>query len=122
MALVEKEMRHYDSDSTDDHVSMNLAYPCREPNKHAPFPAPRPTAMPSEHRIRTGSSPPRPIRTIPPLPRVPATLPITRKPVGLGLVLPPVVKSKRKTILERIDGWWDLGLLERRQTLLGKHR
>ncbi|PFH62804.1 hypothetical protein XA68_11816 [Ophiocordyceps unilateralis] len=26
-------------------------------------------------------------------------------------------RQKRKTILERIEGWWDLGLLERRPTL-----
>ncbi|KAK1979873.1 hypothetical protein LZ30DRAFT_595988 [Colletotrichum cereale] len=30
-------------------------------------------------------------------------------------------KSKRKTIMEFIDGWWDLGLLEQhKQTMLAK--
>lgn len=27
--------------------------------------------------------------------------------------------SQRKTLLQRIEGWWDLGLLEKRQTLFG---
>lgn len=31
------------------------------------------------------------------------------------------VQSKRRTFMERVDGWWDLGLLEKRQTLLGRN-
>ncbi|GKT42960.1 uncharacterized protein ColSpa_03141 [Colletotrichum spaethianum] len=39
---------------------------------------------------------------------------LPRKPLARG-------KSKRKTIMEFIDGWWDLGLLEQqRQTLLAR--
>ncbi|GJC89932.1 hypothetical protein ColLi_12770 [Colletotrichum liriopes] len=39
---------------------------------------------------------------------------LPRKPLARG-------KSKRKTIMEFIDGWWDLGLLEQqRQTMLAR--
>ncbi|TEA20700.1 hypothetical protein C8034_v008130 [Colletotrichum sidae] len=40
---------------------------------------------------------------------------VSRKPLARG-------RSKRKTIMEFIDGWWDLGLLEaQRQTVLAKN-
>lgn len=37
------------------------------------------------------------------------------------LTPPPPVRaaSRRGTILGRIEGWWDLGLLDKRQTLFG---
>lgn len=121
MAMVHPDKR-YDSDSgSDDAVSMNIPYPAREP-VDASFPSqPGPTATIREKRARL-RPPPRPLETIPPLPPMPAVVPSPKSPVGLGLVNPPAAaRPKRKTILERIDGWWDLGLLEKRQTLFGKH-
>ena len=54
---------------------------------------------------------------LPPLPPLPPS-----SPVGLGLLSPlPRQKPKRKTVLGRLEGWWDLNLLEKRQTLFGKH-
>ncbi|KAK2599954.1 hypothetical protein QQS21_005338 [Conoideocrella luteorostrata] len=113
--------KRYDSDSTyDDDIKMNVPRPAREAFQPS-FPPPPPTATTREKRARI-RPPPRPIERVPPLPPLPAVVPPPKSPVGLGLLNPqPVAKPKRKTILEQINGWWDLGLLEKRQTLFGKH-
>ncbi|UNI23327.1 hypothetical protein JDV02_009156 [Purpureocillium takamizusanense] len=117
----------YESDSASslsDEVSMNIAsYPAPSDPSYPRFPPPPPTAS---VRDDVASEPPpraRPLEALPPVVVAPSVL------------LPPPVpspgpdspragaaaagKSKRKTILERIEGWWDLGLLEKRQTLFG---
>ncbi|VUC22271.1 unnamed protein product [Clonostachys rosea] len=62
--------------------------------------------------------PPRPIQELPQIivPPIPAAQdgPPTPPPKSPFLEL---VHAKRKTIMEKIEGWWDLGLLEKRQTL-----
>ncbi|KAG8418688.1 hypothetical protein J3459_012144 [Metarhizium acridum] len=123
MAMIHPD-RRYDSDSgSDDAVSMNIPYQARGSVYSSFPPPPAPAATIREKRARV-RPPPRPVENIPPLPPMPVFVPQPKSPVGLGLLSPPLaaVKPKRKTILERIDGWWDLGLLEKRQTLLGKHR
>lgn len=122
MAMVHPDKR-YDSDSaSDDAISMNIPFKARESVYPSFPPPPAPTATIREKRARI-RAPPRPVEDIPPLPPMPAVVPPPKSPVGLGLLspLPVAAKPKRKTILERIDGWWDLGLLEKRQTLFGKH-
>lgn len=61
---------------------------------------------------RTFGIPPPPVSPVRPVPAA------SSGGVGLGIGLGRA-KSKRKTILERIEGWWDLGLLDKRQTLFG---
>jgi hypothetical protein len=62
----------------------------------------------------------RPVLHLPPLPPVPLS------PGRMNDDSPksPLERiwSKRKTILERVEGWWDLDLLEKRQTLFGGKR
>lgn len=55
-----------------------------------------------------------PVATMPPMPPMPESPIMARSPVegGLGLARS---KSRRKTLKEIIDGWWDLGLLEQRR-------
>ncbi|KAG5979730.1 hypothetical protein E4U55_004823 [Claviceps digitariae] len=73
-----------------------------------------------EERARVRAAAARPLRHMSRLPPIPATVPWSKSPVGLGLLIPlpaAAVTPKRKTMLERIDGWWDLGLLEKGHTV-----
>lgn len=78
-----------------------------------PWLASPPTA--SRHKNARIREVPLPVEQmpLPPLPPMPAE--------EVSLVSPVLgrTKSKRKTLLERIEGWWDLGLLEKRQTMFG---
>ncbi|KAJ6442811.1 dehydrogenase with different specificitie [Purpureocillium lavendulum] len=108
--------RAYDSDdsmsSVSDEVRMNIAYPAPSDPSYPRFPPP-PTASVCD--AKKDSQRPRPLEKLLPVPAAPALV-VT----GLGIQSPlSKIKSKRKTILERIEGWWDLGLLEKRQTLFG---
>lgn len=90
--------------------------------------------------------PPRPVDRLPPLPPVPPVprlprslilhAPVPRAPPAPFLAPPspafsedgprsPLlerVNSKRRTIMSRIEGWWDLNLIEKRQTLFGQKK
>ncbi|KAF5534930.1 membrane-associating domain-containing protein [Fusarium phyllophilum] len=63
---------------------------------------------------------PQPLQHLPPLPPVPVS-PGRMNHSGSKSPLERVW-SKRKTLLERVEGWWDLDLLEKRQTLFGGKR
>ena len=84
------------------------------------FPPP-PTAPAREKKRVRIREPPKPVEELPQLPILPthiATLP-PPAPVELPPRRKPVRgKSVRKTLLAHIDGWWDLGLLDKRKTLL----
>ncbi|ODA79366.1 hypothetical protein RJ55_04959 [Drechmeria coniospora] len=133
-----KEKHAYDSDSSDGldtslGLGIKLAYPVLLP--------PAPTAATSmtrkmKARICEVRPRPRPLHGLPPVsplspvPPVPLKLPVSSK-MPHTLRSPPVVRppvgtnAKRRTLRDRIEGWWDLGLLEKRQTLHGgltKHR
>ncbi|OAA47947.1 hypothetical protein NOR_02437 [Metarhizium rileyi] len=116
MAMVHQDTRYASDSAGDDDVSMNISFPAYESAYPSFPPPPAPTASIGKKRAHK-RPPPRPVDKIPALPLPP------KSPIGLGLLGPPftAAKPKRKTILQRIDGWWDLGLLEKRQTLLGKH-
>lgn len=122
-----------DSDSSDD-LGMNVPMPLahrelRYPDAHPVFPPP-PTATARIKRKKV-SSPgpggvrpkPEPLSSLPPVPPVPSlaatasAIPDTPKQLESAAVTPSVGRSRRKTLLERIEGWWDLGLLDKRQTL-----
>lgn len=97
---------------------MNIREPLPVPIVRSP---PSSTASFGETRkkVRVKEAP-RPVEqmpqiVIPPPPPVPQDPP-TPSPKSPLLVR---VMSKRRTIMERIEGWWDLGLLEKRQTLFG---
>lgn len=100
---------------------MNVPYKLDRP-AYPPFPPP-PTASVGAKKSRI-KPPPRPIEKIPPLPPLPHIVHYPKSPVdafGIRMAPQSTTKPKRKTILERIDGWWDLGLLEKRQTRFGKN-
>ena len=93
-----------------------------------PLPVPKPprflhppTATVQEKKPRVRHAPPLPVGELPrivvppppPVPEDPPT-PLPKSPLNPLLAR---ARSKRKTIMERIEGWWDLGLLDKRQTL-----
>ncbi|KAH6900424.1 hypothetical protein B0T10DRAFT_554959 [Thelonectria olida] len=124
VAIAHQEKHHDSSDSESAHQSW--------------FPPPS-TAPIIARRISIKETP-TPIKDLPPIPPVPPIpqglvlhAPVARAPPPSFLAPPspafsedeprsPLlerVNSKRKTILSRIEGWWDLNLIEKRQTLFG---
>ncbi|KGQ10971.1 hypothetical protein BBAD15_g3658 [Beauveria bassiana D1-5] len=124
-----------DSDSADGLGIVNVPIPL---SHREPF------SYPDHHRHRYPVIPPaaagvikrakslkakraiRPLASLPPVPPVPvlATTGISASPVAppkmmeaTVVALPARTRSRPKTLLERIEGWWDLGLLDKRQTL-----
>ena len=98
-------------------------------NEPKPWYPPPPTVLKRDSltnmRRNIRKDKPRPLEDIPPLPPLPKIVPVpltSAPPLEAPLASPGSpflarMKSQRKTILERIEGWWDLGLLEKRQTL-----
>ncbi|KFH43336.1 hypothetical protein ACRE_059060 [Hapsidospora chrysogenum ATCC 11550] len=92
-------------------------------------PAPTATVREGRPRVRQAPSLPSPERpqiVVPPPPPVPPIPEDARTPLAPKSPLSPLLaraRSKRRTIMERIEGWWDLGLLEKRQTMVrnGSH-
>ena len=105
MAMGTHEKR-FDSDSSDSESVRQPWFP------------PPPTAPVRNSRVRVRETP-RPVGTLPPLPPQPLAGVIEGGPRSPLLER---VRSKRRSILERIEGWWDLGLIEKRQTLFGGSR
>ncbi|KAF6807934.1 hypothetical protein CSOJ01_07879 [Colletotrichum sojae] len=108
-----KEKR-FDSDSDSDGPSV-------AGSQQRPWFPPPPTAYVTSRRrveiVQPARLPVQPLPVLPqmvvtPTPPAPPQSPVEhlvhRKPLARG-------KSKRKTIMEFIDGWWDLGLLEQQK-------
>lgn len=124
-AVLAKEKRWDSSDSDSDDVGVPVAPPLASNAARPWFPPPPITAQTRQKRVQIVEASPLPIQPLPVLPEMVVTPPpvspgdsaahqLPRKPLTRG-------KSKRKTIKEFIDGWWDLGLLEaHRQTMLGR--
>jgi hypothetical protein len=104
------QQKRFDSDSSDSE-SMHISGPLSNTAPKPWFPPP-PTVPIREKKARIRDVP-EPVREMPPLPK-PETIPIisTQSPLSR-------LKARPRTLLERIDGWWDLGILEKRQTLFG---
>lgn len=108
--------KRWDSDSDSDAAPSV--------SSQRPWFPPPPTAYAStthKKRVEIVQAPALPVQPLPVLPQMvvtPAPAPPTpkeevehlvhRKPLARG-------KSRRKTIMEFIDGWWDLGLLEQQK-------
>ncbi|KAI9172183.1 hypothetical protein HJFPF1_01676 [Paramyrothecium foliicola] len=108
MALAQQEKR-FDSDSSDAE-SISVSGPSSR-NAPKPWFPPPPTAPIREMKARICDVP-QPVREMPPLPK-PEAIPIrVQSPLSR-------LKARPRTLLQRIEGWWDLGLIEKRQTLFG---
>jgi hypothetical protein len=121
--------KKFDSDSDSDHnINIFISAPLSSgpPQPWFPPPPTMPTSTSSSAnkkvRIREPPNPAADLPSLPTLPRIaykPPPAPVdvpqvfARKPVGRA-------KSRRKTILQAIDGWWDLGLLDKRKTMLAQ--
>lgn len=125
-----------DSDSADDLGIMNVPMPVphREPcfsscHHRQPVVSPPPSTAAAAGMKRTRMSTakraprpkPEPLTSLPPVPPVPvltaSAIPGTPGQLDAAAVAPARTGSRRKTLMERIEGWWDLGLLDKRQTL-----
>lgn len=109
MAMAHPEKR-FDSDSSDAESARQPWFP------------PPPTAPVRVKRVQLRETP-KPVEDLPPLPPM-LQVPSSPSFVDDGPRSPLLerVKSARKTLMERVEGWWDLGLLEKRQTLFGGKR
>ncbi|WQF86991.1 hypothetical protein CDEST_12005 [Colletotrichum destructivum] len=126
-----------DSGSDSDDVAVAAPRPSSRAGARPWFPPPPTTAQVQHKRVRVVEQR-IPVHPLPVLPEVVVASPagpaspgsdhqttttpttpagddrLTGRPLARG-------KSKRKTIMEFIDGWWDLGLLEQqRQTMLAR--
>ncbi|QYS96491.1 hypothetical protein H0G86_003732 [Trichoderma simmonsii] len=115
----------------DEDLDLNVPVPLFNNNdRHPYFPPPPAAAKKTKRRVR------HPVEEMPPLPPLPAAYITQRSPVPPVPPMPPsppsshlnvplaspmsaTSKTKRKTLLQHISGWWDLGLMEKRQTLVG---
>lgn len=96
-------------------------------NEPQPVPRPRylpPPTAPKRPQFREA---PRPVEElprieIPPPPPIPEDTisPPPKTPLSPLSPLLARARSKRRTIKERIEGWWDLDLLDKRATLFGR--
>ena len=118
MAMAQTKFDRFDSDSSSDGESMHTTHPISGRAGEPWFPPPPTAAVPQHQKKRPRvRQKPRAVEEIPPLPPLPPLSSLPSPPPEPVEV--PRVKARRKTILERIDGWWDLGLLDKRQTLFG---
>ncbi|OBR09842.1 LOW QUALITY PROTEIN: hypothetical protein CH63R_05534 [Colletotrichum higginsianum IMI 349063] len=126
-----------DSGSDSDDVAVAAPRPSARAGARPWFPPPPTTAQVQHKRVRVVEQR-IPVHPLPVLPEVVVASPagpaspggdhqttttpttpasddrLTGRPLARG-------KSKRRTIMEFIDGWWDLGLLEQqRQTMLAR--
>ncbi|KAF6825011.1 hypothetical protein CMUS01_09995 [Colletotrichum musicola] len=101
-----KEKRFDGSDSDSDSCAPQRPW----------FPPPPTAYVTSKRRVEIVQPARLPVQPLPVLPQMvvtpapasPVEHLVHRKPLARG-------KSKRKTIMEFIDGWWDLGLLEQQK-------
>lgn len=110
--------KRWESDSESD---IGITAPLNETPK--PWFPPPPTA--SEMKRARPLQRAKPLEEMPPLPNLadmpppaPVAFPPASKP-RLGRTLTRA-KSKRMTLFQVIDGWWDLGLLDKRKTMFAQ--
>ncbi|OAA62136.1 hypothetical protein ISF_05145 [Cordyceps fumosorosea ARSEF 2679] len=101
-------------------VNVPLPHHLSSSDHRGRYPTPPPPAaiagIESKRAVRPSpESPPPPMLPVPA--RVSHAIPDTPS-LEAAAAAPARTRSRRKTLLQRIEGWWDLGLLERRQTLL----
>ncbi|KAM0441075.1 hypothetical protein ACHAPT_000380 [Fusarium lateritium] len=111
MAMASHPEKRFDSDSSDAESG------------HQPWLPPPPAAAPVRVKRIQVKETPRPVDDLPPLPPM-LQVPSSPSFVDDGPRSPLLerVKSARRTLMERVEGWWDLGLIEKRQTLFGGKR
>ncbi|KAL2211658.1 hypothetical protein CC79DRAFT_1363957 [Sarocladium strictum] len=119
--MAQRKPDRFDSDSSDAE-SMHITHPVSHNRAPEPWFPPPPTAAVAERekkrpRVITREKP-RPVEDIPPLPPLTNFPPPPPEPVDMP-PMPRRVKSQRKTVMGILDGWWDLNLLEKRQTMFG---
>ncbi|KAL7929414.1 hypothetical protein V8C35DRAFT_196488 [Trichoderma chlorosporum] len=110
----------------DEDVDMNV--PVQLLNDRHPYfpPPPAAAAKKTKRRVRhpVEEMPPLPplpafVTQRPPVPPIPPSPPSSHLSVPLASPMSTMSKTKRKTFLQHLEGWWDLGLIEKRQTLFG---
>ena len=122
MAQPQQEQRFDTSDSSDND-SLKLNEPRSVPELRF---YPPPTAFGEKRKKVLVREAPRPVErlpeiVIPPPPPIPedSVSPRIKSPLSPLSPLLARARSKRRTIMERIEGWWDLDLFEKRATLFG---
>lgn len=112
---------HGYSSSSDEADSLKLHEPAFLPEPHR-FP-PSPTAYePEVPRNGLGIRfSPRPVRALPQIVVPPPLADLPDNPPTPPPKSPffERVQSTRRTLMGKVDGWWDLNLLDKRQTLFG---
>lgn len=99
-------------------ITMNIPQPILRHHKHTPPPTAPIREARATRLIRLKA---KPVERLPPLPTTTLSVPPPPPEMPSPTVSPTrTCSTRRKTILQRIEGWWDLGLLERRQTVVGR--
>lgn len=117
--MANKEMeRGFERNQSSDSLKLN------EPRAvNLSFPPPPTEVVPikdKRSRVKIRQAPkrisglPRIILPPPPIPDDTPSTPMPKSPLSPLLER---MNSKRRTIMEKLEGWWDLGLLDKRQTL-----
>ncbi|CAH0056500.1 unnamed protein product [Clonostachys solani] len=121
MAMAKRE-RSFESGycSSEDENGLKLYVAAAPQPQSRSSPPSRDSTADERELVRPRERPPRPIKELPQIivpPPIPAAQdgPPTPPPKSPFLEL---IHAKRKTIMEKVEGWWDLNLLEKRQTLL----
>lgn len=121
MATAQHQDRRSLYDGGDEDLDMNVPIQLLN-DRHPYFPPPPAAAKKTKRGIR------HPVEDMPPLPPLPSfitqRLPVPPSPssdlsVSLASPMSATSRRKRKTLLQHLEGWWDLGLMEKRQTLFG---
>ncbi|KAG6049671.1 hypothetical protein E4U39_005662 [Claviceps sp. Clav50 group G5] len=124
MALAQGPMKRHEGNFNSFPDALGINFPRSDQQFVRPRSPPAvPTTMMREKAAPVRACSPPLLQDMSLLSPAPTTAPWKRAPVAMSFISPLsafIAKSKRKTV-ERIDGWWDLGLLDKRQTILGKH-
>jgi len=108
--------------------SMNVSSDGLALNEPQPVPWPRylpPPAAPRKPQFREA---PRPLEElprieIPPPPPIPQDDPSPPPKTPLSPLSPLLARARshRRTVMGKIEGWWDLNLMDKRATLFGRN-
>ncbi|KAG5972249.1 hypothetical protein E4U56_006134 [Claviceps arundinis] len=124
MALAQRPMTRHEGNFSSCPDALGINFPRSDQQFARPrSPPPVPTTMTREKAAPVRACSPPSLQDVSLLSSAPAAAPRKKPCVAIRSLSPLsefIAKSRRKTV-ERIDGWWDLGLLDKRQTILGKH-